>query len=90
MWVFAIADFGSNTVMINIVFYLPAIIQDFGVSTLMSNLLSSIPYGTAVFVMMWIAIHSDKVNERWLHVVVPCVAALIGLGLLALAIEANW
>jgi len=90
MWVFAVADFCSNSVMINIVFFLPAIIQDFGVSALTSNLLSSIPYGTAVVVMMAIAIHSDKVNERWLHVTLPCIVALVGLGFLAKSMEANW
>ncbi len=51
--------------MITITFFLPVIIEEFGVSTLVSNLLSAIPYGCALILMMINAVHSDITKERY-------------------------
>lgn len=84
LWVFSIADFCNNGIMITITFFLPVIIQNFGVSRLISNLLSAIPYACALFIMMGNAIHSDLKKERSKHIIVPCaIALLFGLGLTA-------
>lgn len=50
--------------MITITFFLPVIIQEFGASQLNSNLLSALPYGCALIIMMPNAIHSDIKKER--------------------------
>jgi hypothetical protein len=60
--------------MITITFFLPVIIQEFGVTQLISNLLSSIPYGCALFIMMANAIHSDIKKERLVTVVLRYVS----------------
>jgi len=88
LWVFSIADFCNNGIMITITFFLPVIIQEFGVTQLVSNLLSAIPYACALFIMMANAIHSDMTKERSKHIIIPCaVALLFGLGLTATMIK---
>jgi len=85
-----VADFCSNGIMITITFFLPVIIKEFGVSTLMSNLLSAIPYGCALVIMMANAIHSDRVKERSNHIIIPCAIAIVfGLGLTAAMIKST-
>jgi MFS family permease len=90
LWVFSIADFCNNGIMITITFFLPVIIQNFGVERLISNLLSAIPYGCALFIMMANAIHSDRMKERTKHIIVPCMVALVfGLGLTATMLKSG-
>jgi len=82
LWIFSVADFCNNGVMITITFFLPVIIQEFGATQLNSNLLSAIPYACAFIIMMPNAIHSDIKKERSLHIIIPCVVSLLfGLGL---------
>lgn len=88
LWVFSVADFCSNGIMITITFFLPVIIQEMGASGLRSNLLSAIPYACALVVMMINAIHSDIKKERLYHIIVPCaVALLFGIGLVIAILE---
>jgi len=93
LWIFSVADFCSNGIMITITFFLPVIIQemvrnvsDKSQASLRSNLLSAIPYGCALVVMMINAIHSDIKKERPKHIIVPCIVALVAGGCLVVAI----
>ncbi|MDE1181799.1 MFS transporter [Paraburkholderia sp.] len=59
--------------------WLPTIIKAFGVSNLTTGFLSAIPYVFAVIGLLTIPRHSDKRDERIVHI--ACCAALGAIGL---------
>src|SRR5205823_10470694 len=61
-------------------FWGPTIIRGFGVtSNLTIGLLSAIPFIVGIFVIVWVARHSDRTLERRYHCAVACLATAIGL-----------
>lgn len=63
--------------------WLPTIIKGFGVSNLTTGFLSAIPYVFAVAGLLIIPRHSDKHDERFVH-----IACSAGLGALGLVVSA--
>lgn len=63
--------------------WLPTIIKGFGVSNLTTGFLSAVPYVFAVAGLLIVPRHSDKHNERLVH-----IACCAGLGALGLGVSA--
>eukprot|EP01124_Arcella_intermedia_P010747 TRINITY_DN17282_c0_g1_i1.p1 TRINITY_DN17282_c0_g1~~TRINITY_DN17282_c0_g1_i1.p1 ORF type:complete len:464 (-),score=105.73 TRINITY_DN17282_c0_g1_i1:28-1419(-) len=67
-------------------FFLPSIIEKFGFSTIISNILSASIQFIAFLALILNGLHSDRKNERFLHLLVPNIITLIGWGVAAYAI----
>lgn len=68
-------------------FWMPSIIQEFGIDPhnyLEVGLLSMVPWGAAIVVMVINGTHSDRTGERFWHVILPMLVASAGLLGLAL------
>jgi len=69
-------------------FWMPTIIQEFGADSndyFKIGLLSTIPWGTAAIVMVWVGTHSDRTGERYWHTLLTALVAAAGMLGLALA-----
>jgi MFS family permease len=69
--------------------FLPTIVRSFGFSSSVSLLLSAPPYLFAMFTQLPFAFHSDRVNERPLHIMVAVATQMLGYFVLLTA-EAPW
>lgn len=65
-------------------FFLPQIIREFGVSNLHSGLITALPYLVGGLGMIFWGMHSDRMQERVWHCVIPFMAIIFGLGCAAL------
>ena len=84
VWLYGLIYFGMTVGIYGLGFWLPQILNGFGGLTKMEiGLLAAVPYVGAAAVMFLAGRHSDLVNERIWHIVVP--AFLGGLGFLAAA-----
>jgi MFS family permease len=61
-------------------FFVPQIVRDFGLSFVQTGFVSAIPFLIAGVGMIVWGRHSDKRNERKLHILLPMCFAAIGLG----------
>jgi ACS family tartrate transporter-like MFS transporter len=73
--------FGTSAGLYTLGVWAPQIIKGFGLSNLEVGFLNAIPPSIAVVAMYLWSRHSDRTNERTWHVVIPCLAAAIGLAL---------
>jgi ACS family tartrate transporter-like MFS transporter len=73
--------FGTSAGLYTLGVWAPQIIKGFGLSNLEVGFLNAIPASIAVVAMYLWSWHSDCTNERTWHVVIPCLAAAIGLAL---------
>ena len=80
VWLLSLVLFCLMIGLYGIGFWLPQIIKNTGVTDIIQvGLLSAIPYGVAMFVMVWVARHSDRMNERRWHLTIPAFAGALGL-----------
>jgi ACS family tartrate transporter-like MFS transporter len=73
----------ANMGAVAIVYWMPQVVKGF--STILTNtqvgLIVMVPWIiTAIAAFAW-GQHSDRTGERWLHMIVPTVVALVGFGL---------
>ncbi|WP_341319294.1 MFS transporter [Paraburkholderia sp. IMGN_8] len=79
VWVMSMIYFGTSAGLYTLGLWAPLIIRQFGFSAFGTGALNAIPSVLAVVGMVLWARHSDRSGERTWHVVIPCVAAGIGL-----------
>lgn len=90
VWVLTIVDFLINIGIYTVGFWLPQIIKDTGVTDPLNvGLLSAIPYGVAVVVMITLSHHSDRTGERRWHLALAFFAGAIGLVACGLAVNST-
>ncbi len=80
VWILALVYFGLVMGLYGVGFWLPTIIKSMGVTDLLHNgLLSAIPYGITVVVMVLVSHSSDRMRERRWHVAIPALLGALGL-----------
>ncbi|MFL9882392.1 MFS transporter [Paraburkholderia agricolaris] len=79
VWIMSMIYFGTSAGLYTLGLWAPLIIRQFGFSALGTGALNAIPSVLAVVGMVMWARHSDRTGERTWHVVIPCVAAGVGL-----------
>jgi MFS transporter, ACS family, tartrate transporter len=77
--VMALIYFGTSAGLYTLGLWAPQIIRQFGFSAFGTGMLNAIPNVLAVVGMVLWARHSDRKGERAWHVIIPCVAAGLGL-----------
>ena len=85
VWIMSMIYFGTSAGLYTLGLWAPLIIRQFGFSALGTGALNAIPSVLAVLGMVVWARRSDRRGERTWHVVIPCVAAAIGLAWAGLA-----
>jgi MFS transporter, ACS family, tartrate transporter len=78
IWLLTLVYCGITTCMYGVVYFLPKMIRAVSVaSTFKIGLFSTLPYLTAVFAMVLVAMHSDRKRERRWHLAcIACVGAI--------------
>jgi ACS family tartrate transporter-like MFS transporter len=71
--------FGTSAGLYTLGLWAPLILRQFGFSPLATGWINAIPSVVAIVGMIAWARHSDQTTERTWHVVIPCVAACLGL-----------
>jgi len=80
VWLLCLVDFLINIGIYTVGFWLPQIIKDTGVADpLHVGLLSAIPYGFAIVVMIGASLNSDRMPERRWHLALSFFASALGL-----------
>ncbi len=77
--VLSLIYFGTSAGLYAIGLWAPMMIRQFGFSALQVGLVNGLPGLAAIAAMILWARHSDRTAERTWHVVLPCVAASLGL-----------
>ncbi|AFQ50586.1 MFS transporter [Burkholderia cepacia] len=77
--------FGTSAGLYTLGIWAPQIIGHLGVSSMTVGLLNAIPPIVSVVAMVVWSRHSDRTGERTWHVVLACVAAIVGLVVAALS-----
>jgi MFS transporter, ACS family, tartrate transporter len=84
IWLLVFVYFGLNCAGYGITFWLPSLIRNLsGLGTITIGLLTAIPYGTALIVMIAAGAHSDKSGEHRWHIALPALLGAIALLLAA-------
>ncbi|HVE08075.1 MAG TPA: MFS transporter [Paraburkholderia sp.] len=83
--VMALIYFGTSAGLYTLGLWAPQIIRQFGFSAFGTGLLNAIPNVLAVVGMIVWARRSDRKNERTWHIIIPCVAAGLGLAFAGIA-----
>jgi ACS family tartrate transporter-like MFS transporter len=83
--VMALIYFGTSAGLYTLGLWAPQIIRQFGFSAFGTGMINAIPNVLAVLGMVLWARHSDRKNERAWHVIIPCVAAGLGLAFAGIA-----
>ncbi|MDY0746936.1 MFS transporter [Paucibacter sp. R3-3] len=73
--------FGTSAGLYTLGIWAPQIIKQLGVSSMTVGLLNAVPPSISVVAMIWWSRRSDRSGERTWHVVLPCVAAAVGLAI---------
>lgn len=80
VWLMALIYFSYVVGLYGVSFWLPTIIKAMGVADpLQIGLMSAIPYGFAVIVMLIVAKSADRLRERRWHVALPGLMGAVGL-----------
>jgi ACS family tartrate transporter-like MFS transporter len=77
--VMSLIYFGTSAGLYTLGLWAPLIIRQFGFTSFATGALNAIPSVVAVIAMVWWARHSDRTGERTWHIVIPCIAAGVGL-----------
>ncbi|WP_233855968.1 MFS transporter [Paraburkholderia sp. HD33-4] len=77
--------FGTSAGLYTLGIWAPQIIKQLGVSSMTVGLLNAIPPIVSVVAMVFWSRHSDRTGERTWHVVLACVAAIVGLTVAAIS-----
>ncbi|KAI8074191.1 major facilitator superfamily domain-containing protein [Gongronella butleri] len=72
----------GSTPLYSLSLFMPSIIQGMGYQNLQAQALSAPPYAIAFIFTIAIAMHSDRVRERGLHIAAPGFVGMIGYVLL--------
>lgn len=75
--------FGTSAGLYTLGIWSPQMIAQHGTTPFITGLLNAVPSTFAVMAMILWARHSDRTRERTWHVVLPCLAAAVGLVLAA-------
>jgi len=78
IWIMSLMNLGLIAGSYGIVFFLPQIVAGFGFSKMETGLITAIPFLAGVTGMLWCGWHSDKRDERKLHVALPLFLAAAG------------
>ena len=81
----ALIYFGTSAGLYTLGIWAPQIIKSFGLGNLEVGFLNAVPPTVAVLAMYLWSRHSDRMNERTWHVVIPCLLAAVGLALAGLS-----
>jgi MFS family permease len=76
----SIAYFGVTGFNYGMSFFLPQIVKGFNLSVIMIGLVSALPFVFGALGMIWWGRRSDRKNERYVHMLLPLLLAVIGLG----------
>ncbi|CAF1460146.1 unnamed protein product, partial [Didymodactylos carnosus] len=76
VYFYALANIGNLTSFYSLSLFLPAIIHGMGYSSVQAQLMSAVPYAIAFVFTLAVSYHSQRVNERGIHV---CICNLIGI-----------
>ncbi len=80
VWLMATIYFGFVMGIYGVSFWLPTIIKAMGVADpLQVGMMSAIPYGFAVVVMILVGRSADRHRERRWHVAIPAILGAVGL-----------
>lgn len=80
VWLMALIYFSYVMGLYGVSFWLPTIIKGMGIADpLEIGLMSAIPYGAAVVVMLLVSKSADRLRERRWHVALPGIFGAIGL-----------
>jgi ACS family tartrate transporter-like MFS transporter len=80
LWAFALIYFCLNTCTYGVSLWLPSALHALsGLSPLRLGALSTIPYATAAVIMVLVGAHSDRTEERNLHVALSAIAGTLAL-----------
>ncbi len=86
LWRMALIYFASVVGNYGLTFWLPSLIQSAGVRDVFHiGLLTAIPYGVAIVVMMFVGRSGDRHRERRWHTAIPMLMGAVGLTGSALA-----
>jgi len=84
VWQLALIMFACQTGSYGLSLWIPQIVKDLsGLGNFMVGVISAIPYLAAAIGMVAIAAHSDRTRERFLHIAIPALLAVIGFSLSA-------
>jgi MFS family permease len=81
----ALYNFGALMAEWGVNFWLPSVLKDTGVSIAMVGVLSALPYAAGAVMMLLVAAHSDRRQERKWHM----IAATAGSGVFLLIAQAT-
>ena len=80
VWLLTLIYFTMNVGNYGLDFWLPTILKEFkGIDTSKPNIYSMLPYIAAAIGMVLIGSHSDKKNERALHILYPCLVSGVAM-----------
>ena len=80
VWLMAMIYFSLVVGLYGVSFWLPTIIKAMGIADpLEVGLMSAIPYGAAMIVMLLVARNADRLRERRWHIAIPALLGAIGL-----------
>jgi ACS family tartrate transporter-like MFS transporter len=86
VWQLSLLSFTLLVGMYSISFWLPQIVKSFsGAGNVEVAFLSAIPYIAAAIAMVVVGAHSDRMQERRVHIAVAAVAGAVGLAVSTLA-----
>jgi ACS family tartrate transporter-like MFS transporter len=84
VWKLALIMFTCQTGSYGLSLWIPQIVQDLsGLGDFQVGLISALPYFAAAIGMVLIGAHSDRTGERFLHIAVPSMCAVIGFSVSA-------
>lgn len=72
--------FGIVGLNFGLSFFVPQIVHDFGLGFVQTGFVSAIPFLVAGIGMILWGAHSDRTNERRMHVLLPLALGVVGLG----------
>jgi D-galactonate transporter len=75
----ALVYFGIVAANYGLSLWLPQIVKGFGLTNFETGLVTAVPYAFGAIAMVLWGLHSDRTTERTWHVVLPALAAAIGL-----------
>ena len=79
VWKLALIMFTCQTGSYGLTLWIPQIVKDLsGLGDFMVGMITAIPYFAAAIGMVLIGAHSDRTGERFLHIAVPSIIAVIG------------
>lgn len=84
VWLLALLALACQSGSYGLSLWIPQIVKNLsGLSDFMVGVISALPYCAAAIGMVLIGAHSDRTGERFMHIAVPCLLAVVGFSLSA-------